>query len=132
MTSPVPPPALSPVQVAELKVLMTPAGYQAVLDTFDEETIAHFVASRACLLLAGADLLDGLPGSSGEGSTTQTQQLTSFKLDVLEFKFATGTATDLDYATISKNLRTRAITECRGEQQRTANPAPNLEGWGIG
>lgn len=120
---------LTEEQAADLKVYMTPAGYQAALTTFGEETMARFVARRPdCLMLAAADLLDGLPADAQAGAG----KLASFKLDVLEFKYAAG-SDGVSYGDLAAGLRTRAKTQCgpRGGGAVTANPAPSFEPWGL-
>lgn len=123
------PAALTEEQVTDLQVFMTPAGYQAALETFGEPVIARFVANRPdCLMLAAADLLDGLPPAAG----ADAGGLSSFKLDVLEFKFAAGSSAP-PYPALAAGLRTRAKTQCgpAGGGAVSANPAPILEPWGI-
>ncbi len=120
---------LTEEQAADLRVYMTPAGFQAALTTFGEETMARFVARRPdCLMLAAADLLDGLPTAADAG----TGKLASFKLDVLEFKYAAGSE-GVSFGDLAAGLRTRAKTQCgpSGGGTVTANPAPSFEEWGI-
>lgn len=121
---------LTAEQEAELKVLMTLGGYQAALQVFGEATIRLFVATRPCLLLAAADLLDGLPAGGATAPDAGDSALKRFKLDVLEFEYAPAKGAAVDYASISKNLRVRALTECKGAR-RVSNPAPEIQGWGL-
>lgn len=124
------PPALTEAQRAELRVLMTPAGFERALELFEEETIRQFVATRSCLLLAAADLLDGFPVEGGGNAEATGAVLKSFKLDVLEFQYAVSKTETTNYAALSKNLRERAVTECRG-RRHSRSLAPEIQGWDL-
>lgn len=124
------PAALTEEQVTNLTIYMTAAGYQAAVTAFGEAAIARFAERRPdCLMLVAADLLDGLPAAAGTGAGG----LSSFKLDVLEFKFTAGSAAP-SYADLAAGLRARAKADCGSARSArvSANPAPNLEGWGLG
>lgn len=107
-----------------LTVYMTEAGFDAALTEFGEPAIAAVVAQRGeNLMLAAADLLDGLaPVSTGAGG------LTSFKLDVLEFKYAPG-STGTTWATLAAGLRERAASS---SVSSLGDFGPLIEPWGIG
>ncbi|WP_339096195.1 hypothetical protein WDJ50_02580 [Deinococcus sp. VB142] len=86
--------------------------------------IAAAVADNAGeLRLAAATLLEGLP-------TNQDGGLSSFKLDVLEFKFRDSKAVGTDWLAVAARLRAQAAEA--GAGQVAANPAPFLEPWGVG
>lgn len=95
--------ALTPEQIeTRLRRYMTPAGYELALTTFGESGIADAVAENGDRLrLAAAELLEGLPAA-----TDSTDSLSSFKLDVLEFKFRDASKAT-DWAGIASRLRTQ-------------------------
>lgn len=122
MTAPTP--ALTSEQ--QLRLYMTPPGYDLAVQTFGAEMVVAVAAQHADLRLAAATLLEGLPASGGSGGGG----LSSFKLDVLEFKFRDGTQAAPDWLSIAKRLRAEAEAASAG-RRRSANPAPEIDPWGL-
>lgn len=116
--------ALTEQQTTRLRRYMTPAGYDLALSTFGERGILDAVSEHGDQLrLAAADLLEGLPSPSGEASG-----LSSFKLDVLEFKFQSSKAVSTDWLTIAARLREQAKTDAG---LSSAVFGPVIDDWGV-
>ena len=116
---------LTEQQITRLRRYMTPAGYALALSAFGEGGILDAVSEHGDQLrLAAAELLEGLPSQSGEGSG-----LSSFKLDVLEFKFQSGKAVNTDWSAMSARLREQAkVNTSLG----SAFFGPVVDDWGVG
>lgn len=109
--------------MTRLRRYMTPAGYDLAVSTFGAEGMADAVAEHGeQLRLAAAELLEGLPSSSEGGG------ISSFKLDVLEFKFRDNASANANWAAIAARLREQ---EAAANSSGSAMFIPTVDEWGV-